>query len=231
MTKPRVLVTVLTDAETRADVFCERFLRFLFEQRELAPEIVGNYEPLRQVVATWKEALSYCEASPFLWVRKHRNISQGSLFHTGAHGAGTVSLTAAFEESRDWLSFFRQLISVTKAHYGYVHLLTDDEWSETRLEPSEISDFRLGAIAKTLEDGFVDLGWANYFGPRWKAKVNPIKLASNAVEMQHVDEGYLFSITPTISEVKTNYDLFDRRRELIKGAFSSGFFRPAAISS
>lgn len=229
MPKPKILVSVLTDAETQGAAFCRDFLEFLFERQELTPEFVGNDEPVNNAVGTLDAALPYCSEWPFLWVRRHRVVSQGSLFHKHANAAGSVTLDAVFDPSYDWLPFFRGLIDVTEAYYGYVHLLTDEEWRLTQLEPEAISDFRLGAIAKTLEQGILELGWANYFGARWREQINAVRLANTCSRMEHLEGGYLFAITEGVMDVSTNYEDFDERRRAAKSAFTDSLFRRVVL--
>ena len=117
---------------------------------------------------------------------------------------------------------------MAKAYYGYLHLVTDEEWEKTRLSQEDSSTFRSGAFAKKLENGLMELGWANYFGSRWKSDIHPIKLAEKCSSVERAEDGLLFTVTTDISDVKINYDEFERRRKKIRAAFPEGFFRPSA---
>src|SRR4051812_40560301 len=108
MAKPKVLISVLTDEETKQTVFCEALFRFLFEQPDLAPEFVGNYEPIDNPIASSDAALAFCKQDVF-WLRKHLITSRGLLFHTYPRRAGTVTMGAGFDAQFDWLSLFRGL--------------------------------------------------------------------------------------------------------------------------
>jgi len=195
----------------------------MFDRPELQPEFAGNFEPVDNAVTSIDAALVFCKQDMF-WRRKHSIISRGMLFHTNPRRAGTVTLEAAFDPSFDWFLLFKGLLGVTRAHYGYLHLVTDEAWDRSHLAPQDLSDFHLGALAKTLEGGFKELGWANYFGSRWKQEINAIKLANAASLMELVDGGYIFAITDNIADVKADYHSFDVRRRAAKEAFVSGFF-------
>ena len=226
MAKPKILISLLTDAETN-QAFCAALLTVFFERAMIAPEFIGHYEPINNVVNDVHGALEYC-GKDFFWLRKHSIASQGALFRTTEHAAGSITLDASFDATYDWLSLFRDIVNVGNAYYGYLHLVTDEEWEKTRLCQEDASTFRSGAFAKKLEHGIMDLGWANYFGARWKPSINPVKLSNNCARLEHVEDGLLFTVTDDISDVKTNYDIFERKRQAAKAAFNEGFFRPAA---
>lgn len=227
MAKPKILISLLTDAETTESLFCAALLQVFFERARIAPEFFGHYEPINNAVKDVRDALAYCDKD-FFWLRKHSIVSRGTIFHTTKSAAGSITLDASFDANYDWLSLFRDLVNVTNAYYGYLHLVTDEEWEKARLSQEDASIFRSGAFARKLEQGIMDLGWANYFGPRWISKIDPVMLSNNSSRLERVEEGLLFTITSDISDVSSIYDDFELKRQKAKAAFSASFFCHAA---
>lgn len=227
MTKPKVLISLLIDRDTKQADFCKCLLDLLYNSQHLAPEFANNYEPVNNPVSSSAATLAFCQDNPFFWLRKHKIVSHGSLFHTYRGKAGALIVNASFDASFDWLTFFRDLVIVTSAHYGYLHLQTKTEWEETSLSLEDRQIFLfLGVSSRDVDHGGVlDLGWANYFGERWKRQINPIKLAGHCSRMEHVQSGYLFATTDDINDVHQNFSVFTATRQAVKGAFTRDFFR------
>jgi len=225
MAKPKIMISILTDQLTSESDFGLRFLESLFEMKKLSPEFVGNSEPIARPTRDAQQALPAWAGNPFLWKRKHAIISRGSVHHTGAFGSGAINIGASADYSEDWLSIFQKIVELTKAHYGYAHLFTDDERSHTRLDQTSFQQFWLGAFSKTTEQGFFDLGWANYFGQRWDKFVDKALLKNFGLPCaRDVSDGFLFSITNNISDVETSYLAFSARREEIKSVLAYELF-------
>jgi hypothetical protein len=225
MSKPKVMISLLTEQNTKQTAFCYELLQCLFRRPEIAPEFAGNWEPVNNAVSTPEAALRYCDQD-VIWLRKHAIVSQGSLFHTYPHRTGAIHVQASFDPSFDWLSLFRDLVLTSGAYYGYLHLRTDREWERTSLSPEDRQTFLfLGPFSHNLAHGILDLGWANYLDQRWKRQINPIKLANTCSRMEHVQGGYLFAITDTLADVGGDYESFDARRGTVKEAFGDSFFR------
>jgi hypothetical protein len=225
MAKPKIIISLLTDADTKDIHFCEEFLGRLLAINYLAPEFVGNSEPINTRIAVASDALPCWTRSPFLWRRKHKFVSQGSVHHTGGYGSGAIILDAMYDQSFDWKAIFELLIQCANAHYGYLHLATDYERSHSLLDPIDAYNFFLGAFAKKVENGFMDLGWANYFGARW---IDGICCDDISDICGNMGNGYLITLTENIGDVYRNYEAFEGKRQIAKEAFRRGFFRPTS---
>jgi len=226
MTTPKVLISLLTDEDTKQTEFCNAFLELLFSTKSVCPEFVNNFEPINVPVKSVEDALAYWPEYPFYWRRKHKIVSQGDVFHTGVYGSGAILLRAKYDRSFDWLGLFRQLVLETKAHYAYLHLITDVERDRTLLNADDAYDFFLGAFTKTVEHGFKELAWANYFGSRWDAEIDYAKLTKTWARVESISDGRLVAVTENLGDVETDYSRFEAVRQRAKESFRTGFFRP-----
>ena len=57
MAKATVLISLLTDAETKETAYRSTLLQTLFEKTTIAPEFIGHYEPINTPVNDISEAL------------------------------------------------------------------------------------------------------------------------------------------------------------------------------
>jgi hypothetical protein len=233
MRRSRVLISLLTDQDTTNVGFGRNFTELLFAVRDLTPERVGNFEPISNEVRGEDDVLAFWPHDPVLWVRKHSIASEGSVHHTGPYGSGAVIIRAIYDPSFDWLTFFERLVATATPHYGYLHLLAESEIVRTRLSKASLRDFFLGAFSRVVADGFIDLAWANYFGPRWQGfiDIEAIRKESAVIKIVQPERGILFAITNHLSDVQEDFAQFDARRTSLKIAFAPNMFRSNSSTS
>jgi len=226
MAKSKILISLLTDEDTQQIRFGDAFLRPLFSNSFLKPEFASNFEPINNPVGSEDEALPYWIANPFFCRRKKKIASTCSVYHTGTYGSGALILDAEYVQSFDWMALFQQLVVTSKAHYGYLHLITDQELNSSTLSTENAHAFFLGAFSKNIGRGFADLAWANFFGARWMKKADLSYLAGNCARCEPVLDGHLICLTPSINDLKQAYPRFDEAKRAIKRGFCDGFFTP-----
>ena len=225
MAKPRILLSFLVDEQTESNQFGQLLLNLMFHIKELSPEFVGNSEPIENPVDSINDAIIYWSENPFMWRRRHRIISSGYVHHTGVYGAGSVILDATYNASFEWCDLFHNLVSLTNPSYAYLHLVTEHERASTELGVAEMQQFSLGALAKTVNQGFIELGWANYFGEKWRDSIDMQRLTESSSKIIVSDRGILFKITENLEDINSDYAAFAARRRVVKSAFSPGVFR------
>lgn len=225
MAKPKILISILTDEDTAQIEFGEKLLRHLFSNRLLAPEFASNHEPINQPIANLTDAMAFWPGNPFLCRRKQKIVSQISVYHSGIFGSGAVIFDATYYEAFDWLTLFKELISISKGHYGYLHLITDHERDNSDLSPELVNSFFLGTFAKSINDGITELAWANYFGPQWLEFVDLDALKNYRAQLDSDLGGSLLFVTNCINDVLSDFQKFKKIRRTLKNSFRSGFFR------
>ncbi|WP_443751356.1 hypothetical protein [Asticcacaulis solisilvae] len=225
MAKPKILISILTDEDTKQVEFGENLLRFFFSNRLLSPEFASNFEPINKPIAKESDAISYWSGNPFFCRKKHRIVSQLSVHHTGKFGSGAIIFDAMYVDKFNWMNLFKELILISKAHYGYLHLITDYERDNSELQQEDAYSFFLGAFPTSIKGGMAELAWANYFGTRWSEFIDSDFLTKNSAEMDSVLGGNLLSVTNSIDDLISNYQIFNETRRILKGSFRGGFFR------
>lgn len=189
----------------------------------LAPQYASYVEPINKPIPTIKDALEYWDINRVYYRRKNSTQGWWSI------GESDVSLSRLkfeynWNQDIDWFILFQQLVELSKAYFGYVHVFTDNE-----IEPagmgSAISLFLHGTASFHLKKGIPQLGWGNYFGEEYVKEIDVNLLKKHGFEIQPLGEGYVFNITPQISDVITDYETFDNRRTLLKSLFRPDLFR------
>jgi hypothetical protein len=226
MAKPKILISLMTEADTANQAFGRTLLEYLYGKAELAPEHVGNYEPVANRAESVDDALLHWRNSLFMWARRHSITSQGTVFHRSLHGQASIIFEATYRPTFDWWTLFVELAGLTKAQYGYLHLVTDQERARSDLGPQRMQSFSLGAFSKTVSQGLLQLGWADHFGTNWFPLINMDRISLDAAKIDRSSGSLTFSVTPRLDDVVSNYDDFDNRRNTLKQAFSAGVFAP-----
>jgi len=225
MRKSVVLISTPTPLHTRPKEFGERYLKVFFEEFPgLKPQTVSYTEPINKPVATIEDALEYWGQLTFYWRRKNAPQTLGSVTETGNFGPDGVSLQCHWNNSIDWFGLFLRLIEIAQSNSAYIHYFTKPELVPIPANGPE-SSFWLGAAGAALRDGIPGIGWANYFGGDYAKEVDPDLLRENGFEVEPFESGYIFKVSPDITDVKTDYEAFDKRRQLLRSLFREGVFQ------
>ena len=225
MQRPFVLISTPTPLHTRPREFGERYLKVFFDEFPgLKPQTVNYTEPINKPVETIEDALEYWGQLTFYWRRKNAPRTYGSVSESGNFGSDGVRLKCDWKSTIDWFSLFKRLVETTNSNAAYLHLFCDHELQPVTFG-SPNHDFRLGAAGAALRNGIPGIGWANYFGSDYAKEVDPALLRKNGFEVEPFENGYIFKVSPDITDVKTDYEAFDKRRQLLRSLFRQEVFQ------
>ncbi|WP_435484177.1 hypothetical protein [Variovorax sp. GB1R11] len=249
--KPEIRISVTTRLNTTEWEFGRKFLQTLCDaDARLSPEYVGNSEPIKIFVgniddckASWApEAIIDGPVGPshvkwnFLWKRAKAIKYWGCVHHTlttrsGELKLGWITLTATPDKRVDWSDLFHRLCILTNPKFATMHLRTDAEarpeaFSENVVENFGVNDLLYGHPDVALKErGLAYLSWANFFGEQYASEVDVAKLQENGFSVESIGEGFLVTLTPTLSDVMDNFSLFSERRVALRKLFRPGLFR------
>ena len=203
----------------------QAILELLYNTNEsLKPEYCNYYEPVNIPIPTYENALEKWYEDGFYFRRKHSTQSNGA-FTIDGYNASVIGLESRWNKQINWFQLFKQLISITKAYFGYVHVITDRE-SEPSAAGSAICCFLYGTSSGPLKkNGIPNLGWGNYFGEEYVKELDLPLLQQHGLSIEPLGEGYVFNLTPQLQDVIDTYDDFHQRRQHIKSLFRFDLFQ------
>ena len=111
------------------------------------------------------DALEYWHYGGFY--RRRNTVAGWWSIYTNKYEALNPKFEYNWNKNIDWFGLFKQLIVLSKAYYGYVHVFTDRE-NDGHATGSAICCFLRGTPSWALEkNGIPNLAWANYFGEEY----------------------------------------------------------------
>ena len=245
LTRPHVQISVVTRRETTSWDFGRQFLHSLcLVDEKLTPEIISNGEPHERpfvsidgsqefwspVVVVRSPSMGRFEVhSDFFWKRNRVVKCRGAMRHTftnklGKLSLGHILLRAHPDRTVDWLALLRVFCDLSRPKYGILYLLTEIELTEATLK-SPAYLFKSGAPGWAVESSVPNLGWANYFGDEFAAAVDVAQLKAQSVATERIGDGYLFTVTDSLFDVRDDFAKFSARRALLRRQFADGFFQ------
>lgn len=208
---PRILVSV----ETRKKGLLEPgFAETLFSEwwekfPLLVPEFAQDYEPIRQPVPNPQSCVEQFKKRCFLWKRKQRIKSEGTIFLGDNRLCTSFRLWTKGCPDFDWESFFDWVCEKFEPEFGYLHIVTEKEFENSGLSIEAANAFFLGAPMKKIEQlGIPNLGWKTVFSRRFTAQFN--------VPLEMAEEHEFLKITDDLTDVIENYDDFDTRSRVLR---------------
>jgi hypothetical protein len=225
MTKKKyVLLSLVTRKKLTKEPYGGNVLSLFYNQYPmLAPQYANFYEPINKPINTVNEALAYWEDEEFLCRRKNSIVGWWNIGPDRIE-VNRIKLEYNWSPQIDWFKLFQELIAITEAYFGYVHIFTDKE-IEPAAVGSAINAFLIGAAGFHLKKGIPNLGWGHYFGEEYVKEINLPLLQQHGFDVQKFGEGYLFHITDKLSDVINDYDHFNERRKLLKSLFRPDLFQ------
>jgi hypothetical protein len=228
--KDKILISFLLDQKTNTMAFFEKMKLIFRKFPYLYPQYINNFETISNKVAELDEISEFWERDPVFWKTKKPIVSLGSLFHTGVYGDGALLFRICLNsksKGMDWLNFAHELSFLLSPSYGYIHVVSEREWFyyDNKSQSQLYQDFQVGAFSKTIVDGFFNLGWANYFGPKYINKIHIEALQQLASRFELTEIGVLFTVTDKLEDVVTRFGEFCKRRESLKQCFMPDMFR------
>ncbi|MBA3814656.1 MAG: hypothetical protein H0X26_09310 [Alphaproteobacteria bacterium] len=225
--KKYVLISLVTRKKMNQEPYGRKILSLFYDHySELAPQYANFYEPINKPVNTVEGALAFWEDEMFLCRR--RNLVAG-WWHVSEDisKVGRIKFEYDWNKKVDWFKLFYDLVMISEAYFGYVHVFTEREIEPAAIG-SSISAFQMGAAGFHLKKGIPQLGWAHYFGEEYVKEIDVPLLQKHGFDVQKFGEGYVFHITDKLSDVIDNYEHFDERRKLLKSLFRPTLFQKYA---
>jgi hypothetical protein len=189
----------------------------------LTPQYSNFYEPLNKSVHTVDEALNYWEGDMFLCRRKNSVVGSWHISEDISK-IGCLTFEYNWAPNIDWFKLFQELVTITEAYFGYVHVFTENEIEPAAIG-SAVSGFLMGTAGFHLKKGIPNLGWGHYFGEEYLKEIDVPLLQKHGFDVQKFGEGYLFHITDNLSDVIDDYEHFNERRKLLKSLFRPDLFQ------
>jgi hypothetical protein len=222
--KKYVLLSLVTREKLTKEPYGRNLLSLFYDQYPLlAPQFANYYEPVNKSVNSVDEALEYWEGDPFL-CRRRNSVIGWWYISEDISKVGCLTFEYDWNSKIDWFKLFQELVTVTKAYFGYIHVFTDKE-IEPAAVSSAISCFLNGTPGVHLKKGIPNLGWGHYFGEEYVKEIDVPLLQQHGFDVQKLGEGYLFHITDNLSDVINDYDHFNERRKLLKSLFRPDLFQ------
>lgn len=223
MARKYVLISLVSREKLTKEVGKSILSLFYKNYPDLVPQFANFYEPINKPILTVEKALDYWENGEFLCRRK---MSIQGRWNIGSdrNKIGCYHFEYNWSSKVEWFNLFQKLCALSKSYFGYIHVITDNE-----SEPAEIGStvfaFIRGTASISLKKGIPQLGWGNYFGEEYVKEIDVDLLKKHGFEIEPLGDGYVFNITPQLSDVITDYEMFDKRRTLLKSLFRPGLFQ------
>jgi hypothetical protein len=224
MNKKYVLISLVTREKLTKEPYGRNILSLFYQDYpNLAPQTANFYEPINQPVPNVEAALEYWGESQRLYRRKN-SVAGLWVIDTGRDDIGGCMLRYNWDNKAKWFQLFKQLVTLSKAYFGYVHIITENEREPAGLG-SAIDLFLNGVTGAYLKKGIPQLGWGHYFGEEYVKELNVSLIKKLGFSIEPLGEGYVFHLTDQLSDVITDYDYFNDRRQLLKSLFRPELFQ------
>lgn len=222
--KKYVLLSLVTRKKLTKEPYGRNVLALFYDYYPmLVPQYANFYEPINKPIVTVDEALDYWEDETFLWRRKNSIVGWGNI-GPDRIDVNCIKFEYNWSFQIDWFKLFQELVALTEAYFGYIHVFTENE-IEPAAVGSAIGAFTRGVVGWHLKKGIPSLGWAHYFGEEYVKEIDIPLLQKHGFDVQKLGEGYLFHITDNLSDVINDYDHFNERRKLLKSLFRPDLFQ------
>jgi len=188
------------------------------------PEKHGSSEPLRD--AFDDNGVAQAWQSRYMWSASLGRV-EGTVFKREfEHEPHSTVLIRAEPETvsqSEAVSFLQHLSNAFQADFAFAHVLTKEE-SELGAPgvygfADTAGDEPLLTISTRILSRFIpDVYWATIFGPPYVSLFGGQKLLSTPVADAHLidDERMYLQMTPTLGDIRLNYEGFERARARIK---------------
>jgi hypothetical protein len=224
--KKEILITLMTDRETKAEEFCKPFLELLYiNYPALFPEFVSFEEPINVPVENMEAALSFFKVDDTLWKKRGQGVC-GQMFHKRSNSAATINISIRYTKKFFLGNLFEDVIKICEPKYAYVHLCTEEEL-RSPLEDLRITAdlFKCAADIPIRNKGFNNLAWMNYFSEPYLARMDISGLRELEFNVKPFHKGVILKVSDSIEDIIRNLDEFIRRRKIAKSCFDDKFFR------
>lgn len=161
----------------------------------------------------------------FAWKRKRAVRSAGSVVHTARNTRaqivpGSISLTAAYDESVNWVELLRMWCHLFRPQLGMLHVFTGPELSLSERN----SSFQIGSFDSAMNPNVPNMGWGMFYGDEFAKSPGVDGMSACGFDVGELGGGYLVRVTDEIQDVVDDFSTFSARRSELKRFFPEGFF-------
>jgi hypothetical protein len=224
MRKKYILISLVTREKLTKEPYGRDILSLFYKDyQNLAPQVANFYEPINKLVPDVEAALEYWEGVPGLY-RRRNSVAGEWYISIDGDGIPLLVFEYSWNEKVSWFQLFKQLIILSGSYFGYIHVITENEREPAGLG-SAVHLFLNGVSGMHLKKGIPQLGWGHYFGEEYVKELNLPLIKEHGFSIEPLGEGYVFHLTDQLSDVITDYDHFNDRRQLLKSLFRPGLFQ------
>ncbi|NRP88476.1 hypothetical protein GFPCMMHI_04398 [Ensifer adhaerens] len=237
--QPVVEFSVTTESDI-SDWNCgQRFFEMLVATDiRLAPEKIGNsdnltdYDGIASFRPHWGKRVQLegpLGSANVFWgiswqrdsaLKSHGRVDLTDISKKGNLIPGSISLSSAYEETTDWLQFFRDVCDLTKAAAGFIHIPAEVEKRENGYSP-----YYPGVRGSILKKQLPNIAWATFFGPPYAHEADFAELAKLGYHLEELAGGNLLLMSDNIMDSFNDFPTFSRRRVELKKHFRPDLFR------
>jgi hypothetical protein len=244
MSKPSILISINTLAETEAARFGRRFMEGLCkESGRLVPELVSTSEKCKDPFIDIENFLSDWWAMPVkmyengrfvgeryagpFWKRKSALVSRGYVKH------GLVDVDYKRTRSSIWYQcrwdkgvgfnhLFDAWANLSCPEIGMLHVFTEPELQRPQSEAE--SWFETGSFGGPFKPGLPNIGWAMAYGKEFVAEVDASRIRAAGFAVDERDGFSIVRVTDKLSDVVDDFAYFSHRRAELKALFRRDLF-------
>lgn len=214
-----IVCGVLSPIDLTDTAYCPMVMELLSRHSWILPTHVGNYEPIRTSYSNTPDALGLW-ADPFLWKNIHTKIRGAIWFgRKKQHSCLYVNLKPQRHLFRqhDWVLFLKDASNTLKADYGYLHLITEQEFADQSIGYERLHAIDVGITTRQLKVGIPNICWSMVFGAPYEKLVERLRHTSmQSVLTDLTDQIAYLQLTPSLFDILDNYSSFKDARLNLK---------------
>lgn len=244
MSKPAVLITIDTSAETETESFGRAFIQSLCdEDKRLVPEWLSTSESYKDPFLGIDDFLANWWAIPVktmvdgqsrpdsfdgpFWKRKSSLAGRGMVNHgltdIGYHKyPSTIWFECRWAREVDFNHLFEVWVALSHPDIGMLHLFTDIERRKDQSE--EESWFETGSFGGPAKPGLPNMGWAMAYGAGYASEVDATRIRAAGFLVDERDGVTMVRVTEKLNDVVDDFEHFSRRRAELKALFRPDLF-------
>jgi len=244
VSKPAILISIDTSAETEAESFGRAFMRTLCdEDKRLIPEWLSTTENYKDPFLGIDNFLANWWAIPVkttvngqsrpdsfdgpAWKRKSTLASRGLVKHGLTDIKYHKHPSRIWYESRwakdvDFNHLFNAWVQLSHPDIGMLHLYTDNE--VRRFQTEEDSWFQTGSFGGPARPGLPNIGWSMAYGAGYAAEVDAARIKAAGFAVDEHDGVTVVRVTEKLSDVVDDFERFSQRRAELKLLFRPDLF-------
>jgi hypothetical protein len=245
VTKPTILISMDTNADTSAATYGRSFIEALCnEDQRLVPEKLAAGEErykdpflgIEDFLANWwaveeemrldGQWVSDAVQGP-MWKRQSVLASRGMVEHGSLGRRSDKFPSMHWFECRwakdvDFNHLFEAWVQLSHPEIGMLHVFTEPElhWQDYEAD----SCFKTGSFGGPAKPGIPNMGWAMAYGAGYAAEVDAARIKAAGFAVDEHDGVTIVRVTDKLSDVVDDFERFSRRRAELKALFRPDLF-------